>query len=531
MTSTHWKAGWLQPLDAYIADPKLTDASWDPKDFFASFAKASSVDGKQIGVVINAETSLLAYRKDLFTKFNQKVPTTMKELEDVAKFFHRQGGGRQEARRHHAAREEGGGHLAVGRLPLHLRRFLDQRPGQVEFRLPRGHRGVQVLRRSAEELRAAGRHHAALGREHFQFHGRQGGDDLRRQRVQVAVREPEGIEGGRPGRLCRDSGRSEGPAACRTSPTGASSIAKTSTPERQKAAWLFIQWATNKENSLGALLAGVPSGRISSWASKEYKADDKQPDWTAATMKSFDIGQGQWNPPVINVPEIRDITGQVIVDAIEGKDVAESARKAAELMDKKMERVGWCCRVRPRRCHGGRIRFHLDCTHVMTTAIQRHLPLRRSPPALFLSGARGGRPVSDHRTAHRLQPLPDVHQMDRRAGAAAASSASTISSRAFGDERVWNGVKVMIYFSGASLALELVLGLMIALYFNRAFKGSEVVQAIYIIPFAATPVAVALIWRIMLNPEIGVINYLLTSIGLPPGPVGQQRAYGRSRPW
>jgi multiple sugar transport system permease protein len=85
----------------------------------------------------------------------------------------------------------------------------------------------------------------------------------------------------------------------------------------------------------------------------------------------------------------------------------------------------------------------------------------------------------------------------------------------WGDERVWNGVKVMIYFSGASLALELALGLMIALYFNRAFRGSEAVQAIYIFPFAATPVAVALIWRVMLNPEIGVLNYLLRSIGLP----------------
>jgi multiple sugar transport system substrate-binding protein len=115
-------------------------------------------------------------------------------------------------------------------------------------------------------------------------------------------------------------------------------IAKNSTAQRQKAAWLFVQWATNKENCLGALLAGVPSGRTSSWASKEYKAKDMQPDWTFATMKSFDIGQGQWNPPVINVPEIRDITGQVIVDAIEGKDVAASAKKAADLMNKKMER-------------------------------------------------------------------------------------------------------------------------------------------------------------------------------------------------
>ena len=85
----------------------------------------------------------------------------------------------------------------------------------------------------------------------------------------------------------------------------------------------------------------------------------------------------------------------------------------------------------------------------------------------------------------------------------------------FWDARVLNGLKVMVYFSGVSLSIELALGLLIALYFHRQFKGSEIVQAIYIFPFAATPVAVALIWRIMLNPEIGVMNYLLESIGLP----------------
>jgi len=83
------------------------------------------------------------------------------------------------------------------------------------------------------------------------------------------------------------------------------------------------------------------------------------------------------------------------------------------------------------------------------------------------------------------------------------------------DERVLNGTWVMIAFSGLSLTLEMALGLLIALYFNREFKGSEAVQAIYIFPFAATPVAVALIWRIMLNPEVGVLNYLLRLVGLP----------------
>ena len=68
---------------------------------------------------------------------------------------------------------------------------------------------------------------------------------------------------------------------------------------------------------------------------------------------------------------------------------------------------------------------------------------------------------------------------------------------------------------------------MIALYFNREFKGSETVQAIYIFPFAATPVAVALIWRIMLSPETGVLNYLLRLVGLEGSLVGQQRGTRR----
>jgi len=86
---------------------------------------------------------------------------------------------------------------------------------------------------------------------------------------------------------------------------------------------------------------------------------------------------------------------------------------------------------------------------------------------------------------------------------------------AFSDPRFWNGLKVMFLFSGLSLSLEIVLGLLIAVYFNKEFKGSNFIQTIYIFPFAATPVAIALIWRIMLNPQIGVLNYFLSLFGLP----------------
>jgi multiple sugar transport system substrate-binding protein len=331
------KAGWLQPLDAFIADTKLTDPSWDPKDFFASFAKSSSVDGKRIGVVINAETSLLAYRKDLFAKFNRKVPATMQELEETAKFFHG---------------KEVDGKKLVG---ITLRGKKAAATSQwVDFLYSYGGSWTNAQGQSnfaSPEDIAAFKFYGDL----LRLYGPQGGTMLHWAESTSSFMEGKAAmiydanvfkslyENPKDSKVAGHVGYAVIPAG----PKGLQlphvsnwslSISKAAAPERQKAAWLFIQWATNKENCLGALLAGVPSGRVSSWASKEYKTGDKQPDWTAATMKSFDIGQGQWNPPVINVPEIRDITGQVIVDAIEGKDVADSARKAAELMNKKMER-------------------------------------------------------------------------------------------------------------------------------------------------------------------------------------------------
>lgn len=87
---------------------------------------------------------------------------------------------------------------------------------------------------------------------------------------------------------------------------------------------------------------------------------------------------------------------------------------------------------------------------------------------------------------------------------------------ALSDPRFWNGLKIMVYFSGLSLSLEIILGLLIAVYLNREFKGGDLVQTIYVFPFAATPVAIALIWRILLNPQIGALNYFLSLVGLPP---------------
>ena len=331
-----WKAGWLQPLDAFIKDPKLTEAAWEPKDFFASFTKAATVEGKQIGVVINSETSLLAYRKDLFEQFKVKVPTTMKELEETAKFFH---GKEVDGKKMVGITLRGKGAAATSQW--------------VDFLYSFG--GSWTNAKGQSNLAAPGSVAA------FKFYGDllknygpQGGSMLHWAESTSAFMEGKAAmiydanvfkslyENPKESKVAGKVGYAVIPAGPAGSVPHVSnwslSINKNSPADRQKAAWLFIQWATGKEKSLAAMLSGVPAGRASAWNSTDYKSKDAQPDWTANSLKSFEMGQPQWNPPVINVPEIRDIIGQVIVDAIQGKDVEASAKKASELMDKKMER-------------------------------------------------------------------------------------------------------------------------------------------------------------------------------------------------
>lgn len=71
--------------------------------------------------------------------------------------------------------------------------------------------------------------------------------------------------------------------------------------------------------------------------------------------------------------------------------------------------------------------------------------------------------------------------------------------------------------AGGSIALELVLGFLVArLFFAvRDMPGSSVVRTVYILPMMLTPVVSGLLWSYILNPTLGIANYLLESVGLP----------------
>lgn len=86
----------------------------------------------------------------------------------------------------------------------------------------------------------------------------------------------------------------------------------------------------------------------------------------------------------------------------------------------------------------------------------------------------------------------------------------------FEDERFLHSLWHTLYYTGLSVTIEIALGIALALVLNRGFKGRGVLRTIVLFPVMATPVAIALTWSLMFDPSIGVLNFLLESVGLPP---------------
>jgi multiple sugar transport system permease protein len=85
-----------------------------------------------------------------------------------------------------------------------------------------------------------------------------------------------------------------------------------------------------------------------------------------------------------------------------------------------------------------------------------------------------------------------------------------------GDPRFRDAIVNTLYFTVLAVAVPIVFGTLAALVFHENFPLRGVLRAVFIMPMMATPVAVSLVWTMMFHPQLGVLNYLLTSVGLPP---------------
>jgi len=84
------------------------------------------------------------------------------------------------------------------------------------------------------------------------------------------------------------------------------------------------------------------------------------------------------------------------------------------------------------------------------------------------------------------------------------------------DERFLGSIGRTIYYTALAVVVPVVLGVLSALVFHQRFPLRGLLRGIFILPMMATPVAVALVWTMMFHPQMGVLNYLLSLVGLPP---------------
>ena len=86
--------------------------------------------------------------------------------------------------------------------------------------------------------------------------------------------------------------------------------------------------------------------------------------------------------------------------------------------------------------------------------------------------------------------------------------------RMIGDGRFWQSLFNTSVFTVISVALELILGLSIALVLNKSFFGRGVVRTIAIIPWALPTAIMGLAWAWIFNDQYGVVNDILNRLGL-----------------
>ena len=85
--------------------------------------------------------------------------------------------------------------------------------------------------------------------------------------------------------------------------------------------------------------------------------------------------------------------------------------------------------------------------------------------------------------------------------------------RVLTDDAFWHSLGVSLAFTGASVALHIAIGLALALLVNELRFARTALRIAFLTPWMVAPAVGATIWLWLLEPQFGVVNYLLQAAG------------------
>lgn len=322
------KNGWVQELDSFVTK----DAAYDFNDFAKSAVGSTMANNKLYGIPIITEREILYYRKDILEKAGISVPKTLDELVAAAKKLHDPKGefygfaarGQRSPLISQVSSylySEGGdwmkdGKVATVNTPQAVKAFTTYGTLLKDYGPP------GVLNMSWPQALGV----LAQGKVAFITDA---------DSVYTNAVDPE------KSKVADQIGYAQFPAgAAGSKPTNVSTwaLAINTKTANKDAAWEFIQWATNKENTLKLQQKGNPSARNSVYENPEG-AKGFPPQLYEVMKSSMKVGVAYDRPTVISVGEARDAIGEIVQKVITGdtniQAVADKANAAFQaIIDK-----------------------------------------------------------------------------------------------------------------------------------------------------------------------------------------------------
>jgi multiple sugar transport system substrate-binding protein len=306
------KNGYLADLTSKVSQ----DATWDWKDYQDGPVKASTVDGKVVGVPIITEREVLYYRKDLLKAAGLQVPKTMDELQKDAKTIA-------------AANPGTAGFVARTGKSAAVTQF-------SSFLYSFGGDFTDASGKSAVGSDAAKRAYSFYGGLIKDSGPKNVSTDMSWPEAMAIFTQGKAAfytEADSLYKNATDPAKSKvsdtvgfaqlpaGPAGSKPYNIPSWGLAVNSASSNQDNAWKFIQWATSKDRTLAAQKAGVPGARASVWADPAGTSTYPK-DLAEAISASAKNGVGHDRPEVVTVGKAREIVGAPIVSTITGADAS-----------------------------------------------------------------------------------------------------------------------------------------------------------------------------------------------------------------
>ena len=317
-----WKAGWYEPLNKYLEDNTLTAPDYDWNDFTATAKAGVTQPDKTVSALpCIVDPDILYYRKDVFAQKGLKPPKTLEEMESLAQKLY-------------DPKNNFYGFVARGLKNANASPFayIVFAMG-AEYLTPdrKSALGSPAWVRGIEYYSRMLRQYAPPGVVNFNWS--ECSSAFMQEQVAMyfdGVNFATQFEDKEKSKVAGKVGYTllpAGPGGLHTC-MFISGMSISAQSRNKEAAWLFIQWATNKQNCLRELVEGVGGGRASTWGQPEVKAKPRMPaDWYTAFLESLKIGR-LGLPEIVDVTQYRDIIGVAIQKAIEGGNPADLMAQA-----------------------------------------------------------------------------------------------------------------------------------------------------------------------------------------------------------